>query len=282
MSAPTPLPPALADVLDDAIGAHRVVEREVSGNGGARAWWVRSGAGRFVVKVVGEHDSHRLDLTRTARAQHLAHQAGVPVPTVVRAVRGPGWTCLVTEHVDGIPWREARASLDDADVAAVHAALEDVVRRLRRVPFAGFGSLDDPRLDELDALREHARLRIADPAHARLAARVLDRESALFDRRDAVLVHDDLHHGNVLVRRSGDGWALAAVVDWDKAWSGPADADAARMAFWDDMPGEEDADDRRALVHQLLWCLEYPAATDRHRDDLRRLTRLLGAGPTQH
>jgi hypothetical protein len=51
-------------------------------------------------------------------------------------------------------------------------------------------------------------------------------------------------------------------------WAGPPEADVARMAFWDDMtgdgfwevykvpPAEGRAD--RALIYQLLWCLEYP------------------------
>jgi len=40
-----------------------------------------------------------------------------------------------------------------------------------------------------------------------------------------------------LLRRNSYGWRLVALLDWDKAWAGPAESDVARMAFWDDMTG---------------------------------------------
>jgi hypothetical protein len=59
------------------------------------------------------------------------------------------------------------------------------------------------------------------------------------------------------------------------------------MAFWDDMTGPgfwevypaPNADDgdaaHRALIYQLLWCLEYDDGTARHAADTTRLLRLL-------
>ena len=78
------------------------------------------------------------------------------------------------------------------------------------------------------------------------------------------------------------------MLDLDKAWAGPPESDVARMAFWDDMtgdgfwevynagvpPAEGRAD--RALIYQLLWCLEYPVSTPRHRADTASLCRRLG------
>jgi hypothetical protein len=78
------------------------------------------------------------------------------------------------------------------------------------------------------------------------------------------------------------------VLDWEKAWAGPDDSDLARMAFWDDMTGpgfwgayraavpEDDGSARRALVHQLLWCLEYAVRTPRHQRDTAAVCAALG------
>jgi hypothetical protein len=95
-----------------------------------------------------------------------------------------------------------------------------------------------------------------------------------------VLSHDDLHHHNVLVDPGSA--RLVAVLDWDKAWAGPAVSDVARVRFWDDMtgpgswpdgrgpkPGEDDVH----RLHQLLWCLEHAFPTVRHRADTARLLR---------
>ena len=101
------------------------------------------------------------------------------------------------------------------------------------------------------------------------------------------MCHDDLHHDNVLFRMSPDGWRLVALLDWDKAWAGPAESDVARMAFWDDMTGPgfwevyrdvNETDDnaaQRARIYQLLWCLEYDDDSARHAADTTRLRRLL-------
>jgi aminoglycoside phosphotransferase (APT) family kinase protein len=117
---------------------------------------------------------------------------------------------------------------------------------------------------------------------------LLDRESALFAADEvATLCHDDLHHNNVLFRPDGGDWRLAAVLDWDKAWAGSAESDVARMAFWDDMTGPgfwevyrtsvfpSDAAAERALIYQLLWCLEYDDSSPRHVADTARLRRRL-------
>jgi aminoglycoside phosphotransferase (APT) family kinase protein len=103
----------------------------------------------------------------------------------------------------------------------------------------------------------------------------------------ATLCHDDLHHNNVLFRPDRGDWRLVAVLDWDKAWAGPAECDVARMAFWDDMTGPgfwevyrasllpSEGAAERALIYQLLWCFEYDDGSPRHIADTARLRRRL-------
>jgi fructosamine-3-kinase len=166
-----------------------------------------------------------------------------------------------------------------------------VLVALGRVGFSSFGELDadghPPGLGLLPALVRRAE-RIRDVRGRRTFLSLLDREADLFTPPPRpVLVHDDLHPGNLLLRRTPAGWRLAAVLDWDKAWAGPAESDLARLAFWDGMTGPafwsavaapppDPAADRRRLVHQLLWALEHDAPTARHRADTAALLTRLG------
>jgi aminoglycoside phosphotransferase (APT) family kinase protein len=104
----------------------------------------------------------------------------------------------------------------------------------------------------------------------------------------STLCPDDLQHTNLIFRAGRGSWKLPAVLDWDKARAGPPESDVARMAFWDDMTGDDfwdvykpevsPAEERaeRALIYQLLWCLAYPVSTPRHRADTASLCRRLG------
>ncbi|WP_187365323.1 phosphotransferase family protein [Cellulosimicrobium cellulans] len=255
---------------------------------GARTTGVLAGDGGAAVLAVTGPDGERLvvkcapagrapDLLRAARAQEAARGAGVPVPRTVAARVVGGAQVHVTEHVGGRRWSDVHPGAADETRRVVLGALDDVLTRLRRVAQPGFGDLGDPPAGERDALLRRTRARVPGGWRLRAAERALDRHGALFDgSHGAVLVHGDLHHANVLVRPAGPGWVLAAVLDWDSAWAGPADADAARAALWDSMPGSPaDADDR-AAVQQLLWCLEYADGGARHRADTERLAARLG------
>jgi aminoglycoside phosphotransferase (APT) family kinase protein len=263
-------------IVEDLLGPGVRVVGETSGDGGARAWHVVDADGvPLVVKVAPAGAAP--SLARSARAQRAAADAGVPVPRVRDAGTRGEWQHLVYQRVHGRPWREVAPGLGPVDRARVHAELTDVLGRLRGVSFRGFGDLERPAGSAREALADRCRVRIVDAGRRAVAELVLDRHGDLFADDDrAVLVHGDLHHANVLVRPAAHGWTVAAVLDWDSAWAGPADADAARAALWDDMPGEPEPVDVRAAVHQLLWCLEYPAATPRHRADTMRLAALLG------
>jgi len=217
------------------------------------------------------------DLLRSARALRSAAGAGVPVPRLRAARLVDGVQVQVTEHVAGRRWSEVHPGAGAAVRAAVLAQLDGVLARLRTVVLPGFGDLGAPPAAELAALRARTRRRIPPGPRRAAAERLLDAHGGLFDGAGgAVLVHGDLHHANVLVRPDGTGWALAAVLDWDSAWAGPADADAARAALWDGMPGSPRDPGTRAAVQQLLWCWEYPDDGARHRADTARLAALLG------
>lgn len=275
--------------------AHRHVGRaelDVLGSSATHAvLLVRAGATRLVLKIAASGARPGLDLGRSAAAQELARQAGVPVGTVVAAgtdAELPSVQYLLQEEVQGVEWRTVRPRLRPAELARASADIAGAVLALQSVDLPSFGALDDPAPHSLvDALHERVDLRI--PAGARRQAHaVLQDHAALFTAPAApTLTHDDLHHANLLFRQAAGGWVLAGVLDWDKAWAGSAESDVARMAFWDDMTGPafwsvyragfpaSDGWERRAMVYQLLWCLEYDVDTDRHRQDTASLVARL-------
>ena len=275
---------------------------------------------RLVLKVADLEDT-QVDFGRTVAAMTSARAVGVPVAAVVAADTtgrlGP-WQYLLQEHVDGAEWRAVRSRLDADQLAAAHRQIADVVLALRSVPLPTYGEIPSAvpstaasvvtgpatgmvtaavtapptAAGLLPALRERAGLRIVDPGRRALFLDVLDREAGLFsDPQPPVLVHDDLHHANLVFRAEAGEYALAGVLDWDKAWSGPGESDIARMAFWDDMTGPAfwhayraafplaPGEPERLLVHQLLWCLEYDTRTARHLADTAAVCDRLGVTP---
>ncbi len=277
-----------------ALGTPARAVRPLHRREGALVLQVEAGDGRVVLRLTAPAAA-RGDDERTAAVVALVRAAGVPAPEVLAtgpALRPP-WRMSVEEHVDGTPWRELCERLSDLEVHVVHQDLAASLLALQSVRPGGFGELDrsgrPAGVPLVTALHARVDLRVPrGPAQVE-AHDLLDREAALFQRdADAVVTHDDLHWGNVLVRRTATGWRLAALLDWEKAWAGPADADVARLALWDGMTGPgfwptyrsrtptHPDGARRALVLQLLWCLEHDWPTARHRADTARLRGLLG------
>ncbi|MGY1617021.1 phosphotransferase [Geodermatophilus sp. SYSU D00691] len=188
-----------------------------------------------------------------------------------------------------------RPGLDAERVRAVHRQLAEVLLALRGVPLDSFGSLDASGrpvgMPLVEALHRRAEERVADDGSRALLHELLDRDAGCFDGVRPGLVHDDLHHGNVVLAESGGSWRITGVLDWEKAWAGSAESDVARMAFWDGMTGpgfwevyraavpEDDGFAHRALLHQLAWCFEYPVSTARHDRDTAAVCAALGVAP---
>lgn len=290
------------DVVVAALGSEcRVAGVQVMQGGAQRAVLLvtlRNSRRRLVLKVADQVAGAGVDFARTSLVANLARTAGAPVAAVIAVDAshrfGP-WAYLLQEHIDGTLWRDLRPLLNGEQVRAAHQQLADAVLAVQSVRFHAFGELDvsgkPTGVGLLDALRQRAQLRISDsPTRARFLEK-LKQAAGLFAGAaagaGATLGHDDLHHSNVVFRPSSDGWRLAALLDWDKAWAAPPESDIARMAFWDDMtgpgfweayraavPANEGADER-ALIYQLLWCLEYANNSPRHLADTAALWQRL-------
>lgn len=252
---------------------------------------------RLVLKVAGSADQRAIDYERTATVTALARAVGAPLPAVLAVdtscSAGP-WRYLLLEHVEGVEWRRVRPLLDDDDVRVAHQQIARALVAIQSVHLDSFGELDSrgrpARDDLLQALRHRAEARVTDERARGAFNDLLDREAGLFvvGEQTPTLSHDDLHHANLIFRAGRGGWQLTGVLDWDKAWAGPAESDVARMALWDDMTGPGfwevyravvpmiDGQPERMPIYQLLWCLEYNDNSSRHLNDTNNLRRQLG------
>ncbi len=251
---------------------------------------------RVVLKVAGPGNRRGIDYERTATVTDLARATGTRVPGVLAVdtsyLVGP-WRYLLLEHLDGVEWRHVRPLLDDDELRRAHQQIAEALLTIQSVQVNSFGQFTNRgplRQDLLSALRCRADLLIMDEGVRGSFDELLDRRASLFvvPEQTPTLTHDDLHHANLLFRAARDGWQLTGVLDWDKAWAGPAESDVARMAFWDDMTGPGfwevyrsavpiiDGHLERMRIYQLLWCLEYNSDSARHVTDTKTLLRQLG------
>ena len=250
---------------------------------------------RVVFKVAEHGSSFGTDFDRTAAVVKLARDAGVPAAEVLAVDttgRAGPWQYLLQEHVPGLPWRKVRPLLDQEETDAAHRKIAAALLASQAVRFEGFGELDrlagSAGVTLLAGLSRRADRILRERDRAAFLQLLSHHDYLFVDNCSATLCHDDLHHNNVLFAQHADGWQLAGILDWDKAWAGPVDSDVARMAFWDDMTGPGfwqvyraavpvvAGDELRLPIYQLLWCLEYDDGSDRHAADTAGLWHHLG------
>jgi aminoglycoside phosphotransferase (APT) family kinase protein len=174
-----------------------------------RSFLVRTRRGRFVVRL-NENDSvdPGLDRHRELALHGAAANAGL-APHVIYAC--PDRSCLITDYLEGRLWtphyftrmRDLRA-------------LGQRLRTLHALPPPNF-----PRFNPLAAARDYADVIVRhDPDDARRLGDLLSRGSESLqasrpEQRAACIVHNDLHHGNVLTadRVYFIDWEYAQVAD---------------------------------------------------------------------
>lgn len=162
-----------------------------------------------------------------------------PVPDVIEACpdgRDGIGPFLVLELVEGVTFRDLKNG-DDREAAAQAAhSLGFVLAGIGRIRFPTPGRLGpglhigapfvpgpDPFVVHIERCldRPAARRRLDPSTHERLAKHVRARAKPLRTAAaSSTLVHGDLGAANVLVRREHDTWRVAAVIDWEVAFSG--------------------------------------------------------------
>lgn len=254
-----------------------------------------------VIKRAGPGALLPAHFDRTAVLHQLVRShTDVPIPESLAAdvsYHHWPWRYLVATYVPGLTWSETRRRMDAASSRDLFSQLGRAVALLHTIHFPGFGEVPTTSTamghnHYLDALKERAKDRIADPSQAARFVALLEERAMLFTTvAQAGLTHEDLNPNNILVRREHGRWSLAAILDFDCAWAGNPESDLARLEFWRGMMGSgfweaysavnvvaETYPDRRRL-YQLLWCLEYASATPQHAEDTRRVCTDLAIAP---
>jgi Ser/Thr protein kinase RdoA (MazF antagonist) len=251
-----------------------------------------------VVKLAGPEAALACPFERTAMLHSLVAAAtNLPMPEVLAVntsyLSWP-WRYFIRTHIPGQEWAVAQRQMTQAEQSDAYEQIGNAVAQLHAIGFPTFGEIgidgsvegDEPYLAALTA---HARA-IIKHAHLRdLFMSVLEKQRALFrDVRDASLCHEDLHKHNILFQYRQGRWHLAAILDFDKAWSGHHETDLARLEFWRGMTSNqfwrayeaihpvEPLYKQRRPIYQLLWCLEFAQPTAAHLADTQRLCVELG------
>ncbi len=172
-------------------------------------------------------------------ALHRGLAGHVPVPAILYAADGnpvTGGPYAVVEWIDGIhlgriaPGLAAGARQDlGRDIGRVLAAIHEMT-----FPTAGFLDADLAVAQPIDAgstgLAGFLRLCLVEgrggdrlgPELTRAALAFAEREGPRLETwtKPARLTHADFNGSNVLVRETGAGWRVAAVLDWEFAFAG--------------------------------------------------------------
>jgi aminoglycoside phosphotransferase (APT) family kinase protein len=157
-----------------------------------RSFLVRTRRGRFVVRLNESPLADTgIDRERELKLHTLAAGAGI-APQIIHA--SADRHCLITEYLDGRLWTSHYFSrMRD---------LRSLGARLRTLHALAPPAL--PRFDPLAAARAYVDVIVRhDPAESTRLASLLDRGERAFAasrsaERTATVVHNDLHHGNVL------------------------------------------------------------------------------------
>ncbi len=171
----------------------------------------------------------------------LAAHGVTAVPEVVEVDTAAGTTTLA--KVPGVT--VAEAGIGPGAERDVYRQLGELLAGIHRVPQDEFGYLTtelvDPEPHNTAYMTRQFATKLAefadrggDPEVHRLATERVAERSGLFGMcTGAVLCHNDLHEGNVLVEQHGDGWRVTGIVDVANAIAADPLMDLAKTVQYD-------------------------------------------------
>ncbi|HWG23425.1 aminoglycoside phosphotransferase family protein [Actinospica sp.] len=179
----------------------------------------------------------------------LASHTALPVPSVLHHAAGAispcGRAVTILSPLEGQPLSEASADMDDAaSIPAMYREMGAALSAIHQIGQEAYGylttSILDPlpdngsymrhqfakKLKEFDDLGGDRRLRDA-------VARRIEQDGGLFDNcKAAVLCHNDLHEGNVLVDHRPSGWQVSGLIDVENAIAADPLIDLAKTDYY--------------------------------------------------
>lgn len=254
------------------------------------------------IKLAYPSSPMQTDFDRTAFLHRLiAEKTHIPTAEIL-AVDTSGQTMpyrmLIKSFLPGKEWAKIYPLLDEAQRVDTFRQLGRAVAALHSITLPQFGEIgtatQNGSLTYFEALLQWVESRIALPHLRQIAQSVLGANRDLFTTiHTPHLVHDDLHHYNVLFQEDAGHWTLATILDFDKSWAGDPESDLARLDLWTNMmhPAFREVYEaihpidplyhQRRPIHQLLWCLEYAQPTPEHLATTRAVCHELGIAPIE-
>ena len=177
----------------------------------------------------------------------LAGLRSLPVPSVLHSRPGAGLggrAVTILSLLEGRPLSEVSKDLDSAAIPGFYREMGAALAKVHQIGQPSYGYLTDRVLDPVAdngiymrrqfnrKLQEFKDLGGDGRLHEMVARRV-ERDAALFDNcESAVLCHNDLHEGNVLVAQRSGGWSVTGVIDVENAIAADPLIDLAKTDYY--------------------------------------------------
>ncbi|KFL29870.1 hypothetical protein JP75_18395 [Devosia riboflavina] len=292
-SFPAGFEDALKYAVSNAVGGHLRHWKPLSK--GAEHWVVTAETtkgDRLVVKLATQLAA--VPSFTDAKAKHdlIRRLTAIPMSEMLAADDSMSNVPLrysVQTELRGEEWFSRRWRLNEAERRQALGHLGEIVGRLHAPTREKFGPFTNPEATAaLGALESHASRIIQRDDLRDQFIELLHRHGHLWDNViNPGITHDDLHGFNILFDPD-QPTVVSAILDFDKAWSGPTESDFARMELWDGMTDPSFVASYRGLepelpgymdrrpYYQLLWCLEFGQTTAEHLKTTNQLAERVG------
>jgi len=179
--------------------------------------------GRSVLKLFppfyrGQFDSERATL------RQLAGRLAIPIPALIAEGESDGWCWLIVSRLEGIVGSEVWPALTERDKERVLRQIGKTIAGVQAVPL---GALAEIRPSWPDFLAGQVKGCVARHRAQGLAPHFLSEIPALLADVDAVvpggpcvILTGEWIPENFLLAETGDGWSLAAVIDFGDVMTG--------------------------------------------------------------
>ncbi|HVF57824.1 MAG TPA: aminoglycoside phosphotransferase family protein [Pyrinomonadaceae bacterium] len=179
---------------------------------------------RFVVKIFAPfRENYERETAALAFASDL--KLGIETPAVVHAGEIEGWPYLLMTRLAGVPMRERWAEIDERDRLEIVSRIGAAMRELHAHPAPLQTALnrDWPGFVRRQARESVARQRAcgANPEWLEsLPAYIAARLELLPPDDRPVMLHGDVHPGNVLLEERGGRWQVTGLFDFGDSLCG--------------------------------------------------------------
>lgn len=168
----------------------------------------------------------------------------VPVPRPLAVTPSDHFAVIAMEFVDGSPIDRVIGEMSSNDLRQIGGASADLLVAMREVEFEesgffGTGLQIERRFEHMgrgflahmrSCFDSRALRRRLDEEERSMLRRFLDEHAEEYAQiHGSWLTHSDFNLKNILVRQTGQGWELAALIDWEFAFSGHPLVDVGNM-----------------------------------------------------